>query len=124
LEARNDIENVECDKHLFSSDVTSNTGYKYFHLLSNDDIFDIIAQGNQYLYENYEDNQPIKFFLDLDCKMGKNNYTYVDDLINDALNVINPILNEFGYIDFPIIVLDVTTSIKLSSHIIFPTIKN
>jgi hypothetical protein len=122
LYALNDIENLGCDKHLFSFDITCSGGYKYFNVLSNNEIFDIITQGNQYFYENYEDNQPIKLFIDLDCKMNTHNYNKIDDLINDALNEIIPILNEFGYEEIPIIILDATTPIKLSSHIIFPTV--
>jgi hypothetical protein len=122
LSALNDIENLDDEKHLFSFDITCSGGYKYFHVLSNDEIFDLISQGNQYLYENYEDNQSVKLFLDLDCKVNKNNYTKIDDLIDDALNVMIPILNEFGYVNIPIIILDATTPVKLSSHIIFPTV--
>lgn len=115
LDAINDNDN----KLLFSSDKYDNSGEKYFHLFDVDQIYDIIIKGNTHYYENYNDNEPIKFFLDLDYKKSDKS---PDELIIEVINLFTPIFNQHSYQNYPIIILNATTNIKVSLHIIYPTI--
>ena len=112
---------INNDYHLISSDKNTG-GAKYFHLCSYNTIFNKIKHNkNNHYYENYTDNQPIKFFLDIDCKIDK--YPDYDiNIIDDVLNVFETLFNEFGYENYPIIILSANTDFKISYHLIFPTI--
>jgi len=107
--------------HLFSVD-KDETGKKYFSLMTNQIVFQQIISSNSYIYENYNDQQPIKFFLDIDCKRKTSSYNDIDQLINDCLQLFEPIFNSYNYFNYPIIILNATTIVKYSLHIIFPSI--
>ena len=112
---------------LFSSDylkTTQDKVVKHFHLYTHPEIYKIISNNkHNYLYENYEANDPIKLFIDIDYKINNDSdNTTIDLLINTTIDFLNNILSDYGYINTPIIVLNASTDIKLSSHIIFPRI--
>ncbi|MDD4838827.1 MAG: PriCT-2 domain-containing protein [Synergistaceae bacterium] len=54
--------------------------------------------------------------------MNNTKYTNIDDILNDVLHLFEPILNNYGYNNYPVIILNATTRIKFSLHILFPTI--
>ena len=112
---------------IFSSDylkTTQDKVVKRFHLYTHPEIYKIISNNiHSYLYENYEANDPIKLFIDIDYKINNDSdNTTIDLLINTTIDFLNNILSDYGYINTPIIVLNASTDIKLSSHIIFPRI--
>ncbi len=125
VDAINDIQRFHNSSlKLFSSDI-SDKGVKQFHLFTYDQIFERIYNKNTHYYENYELNQPIKLFIDLDCKTDDltfNNLTF-DELITNAITIIMKKLKDYGYDDnTPFIILKADSLNKLSSHIIFPTV--
>lgn len=109
--------------HLYSMDKPKcEDGSKYFYLMTFNDIYNRGIQNNSHYYEHYDDQQNIKFFLDLDCERETTRYTNIDDIINDCLGLINPLFAQYNYKNYPIIILDSSRTEKFSVHIVFPTI--
>jgi len=122
LDALSTLNNLnDPNYHLFSVDIDS-SGKKYFSIMSHQSVFQKIISNNSYIYENYTDQQPIKFFLDIDCKLTNTSYSDLNLLINDCLSLFEPIFNSYNYFNYPIIILNATTNTKFSVHIIFPSI--
>jgi len=121
------LETVDHTYHLFSSDIIENSGKKQFIVTTYKRLsFNILKSKTiPSFYENYELNQKIKFFIDIDYKITpeNNNYKTIDELVNPAIEFINNIFSKYGYSNLQIIVLNATIpDKKLSAHIIAPTI--
>lgn len=126
--------------HLFGHDIIYKNNrekvVKNFHILSYEKLYSIIKNSLSLseelvefnsrnviknYYEYYTNSEPIKLFLDIDCKIGsETKYKNIDELVYDVLLLINPILKKLGYEKSAIIVLNASTKEKLSAHIIFP----
>jgi hypothetical protein len=115
------LKTLDDNYHLFSSDKNIG-GAKYFHMCSYDTIYNRIIHHkvNNY-YENYNNKQPIKFYLDIDCKID-DHPKYDIHIIDKVLNVFETLFNDFTYNKYPIIILSANTDVKFSYHLIFPTI--
>ena len=113
--------------HLFGHDIIyknkPNKIVKNFHIFNYEQIYNVVKNKKKHFYEHYTNSEPIKFFIDIDCKLtSESKYTNIDHLVDDILLFINPILHKLGHEKSPIIVLNASTTEKLSAHIIFPTI--
>lgn len=137
------LNNLEKNQyHLFGHDIIYKNNrekvVKNFHILSYEKLYSIIKNSLSLseelvelnsrnviknYYEYYTNSEPIKLFLDIDCKIGsETKYKNIDELVDDVLLLINPILKKLGYEKSAIIVLNASTKEKLSAHIIFPKI--
>lgn len=86
----------------------------------------IISSIDNYYYENIEADDYCKLFIDIDCKIDHDCletqlYT-VDYLINTTVDLFINILATYNYINVKIIVLNASTTDKLSAHLIFPDV--
>jgi hypothetical protein len=111
---------------LFSFDINT-TGAKNFFLCPYKQLYNYIITSQECcnFYENYNDNEPIKLFFDIDCKINElNEDTTQEIFINHILNFIKEIINilKIKYDEQKIIILTASTNIKYSFHIIFPNI--
>ena len=120
LEKLKELNNSEL--HLFSYDTVEKCGYKNYQLWRYNDLYNFLKFKNECYYENYEKNDKIKLFLDIDCNRKDNPNHTLDGLINKAIKLFTNVLKEYGYEYIPIITLNATTDEKISIHIIFPTV--
>lgn len=104
---------------LFSYDLNIK-GAKIFYVLTYDEVYNKIIKENKYFYENYNSDQRINLFMDIDNKNPKG--INKDDLLDDILTNITMILETYNYHNIEILVFDATTETKISFHIIFPNI--
>ena len=113
---------------LFAKDISPTKNTKRYIVFesytdSRINILNIFNENiNTHYYEIIPENVPVKLFLDIDCNLNKTKYTNIDDILNDVLQFFEPILNNYGYNNYPVIVLNATTHIKFSLHILFPTV--
>ncbi len=115
------------DLKLFSFDIPSKTNdiVKAFIVRDYHDIYKLLSRKPiKNIYENFEANDKVKLFIDLDYKFAKNQQTHpsFDDLCNAAISSVNTKLIKFNIIDPSIIILSANTTEKLSAHIIYPEI--
>lgn len=122
------LANSKNDIKLFSKDYFDPTDQrvkKNFLLASSLQIYQTIATStNNYYYENIEANENCKLFIDIDYKLDQDNtnkYT-LDYLINTTINLFTNILATYNYNNIKIIILNASTSEKLSAHLIFPDV--
>jgi hypothetical protein len=107
--------------HLFSTDKFTD-GSKIFHVANYDTIYDKIIKATEpNCYENYNNEQPIKFFLDIDYKLF-DQPDFDPNMINKILDDFNIVFSRYGYNNYPIIILNATIPSKFSYHLIFPSI--
>ncbi len=122
LSDKNKLHNTSL--RLFSSDKKEG-GKKQFYLFNYDEIFNIIYNKNTNYYENYELNEPIKLFIDIDyeSKMAAFHSITLDKLLERSLKLLKEKLKDYGYDEnLEYIILKADSPNKLSAHIIFPTV--
>jgi hypothetical protein len=117
---------------LFSEEYTYTNNQqlvKTFHFIisSYNTIYDKVNSCDKnYYYENIEANDKVKLHIDVDIKITDktlHNKTYHQGNIDTCINTINTILFKLYQIKYPeIIVLDASTAVKLSAHIIYTTV--
>jgi hypothetical protein len=118
------------DTKLFSDDLNPEDGSKRFIVSTYDKIYTMTKTKDKHMYENYENDQPVKLILDIDlkidCKADDDNYQSNDDIFNDILvqsiDTINEKLKEYTDIEPIIIILKSCRKDKLSAHIIYTNI--
>lgn len=111
------IQYLEQNKNLnlFSEDKSSNNGSKSFIVCDRETIYKISHTQLYNLHENYEGNQPVKFFMDIDIKLTYGIDVDPDTVLSDALKLVNSTLS----IDPKYIVLSACREDKISFHVIF-----
>ncbi len=113
--------------HLFSFDITNKTNdiVKAFIVRKYNEIYKILVSNPlKNIYENFEGNNKVKLFIDLDYKFEKHkepHYSF-NELCNAAIESVCIKLKNFNIINPSIIILSANTTEKLSAHIIFPDI--
>ena len=128
-EALDKLDLLTSEYKLFSYDSEKADGSKIFFLCTYNLLYnDIITNNNSiHYYENYNDNQNIKLFFDIDCKidqLDKNILENKDDFLDNVIVVIKKLLDKINinYDTQKILILDASTNQKYSFHIIFPNI--
>ena len=111
------------NKRLFSADLTQNEGCKQFYLLTYENIWNIIENNKLvHYYENYEDKQPLRLFIDIDYKIKTNNPISYDDLLDQVMETIDEHLESYDIKDSEKITLSSNRQEKNSAHIIYPKV--
>jgi hypothetical protein len=111
------------NKNLFSGDLTLNTGCKRFYLLTYEYLWNIIKSNNQlHYYENYEENQPLRLFIDIDYKIKSTNRISYDELLDQVMETIDEHLESYNIKDSEKIILSSNRQDKNSAHIIYPKV--
>jgi hypothetical protein len=111
------------NKNLFSGDLTLNTGCKRFYLLTYPELWAII-KGNKQLhyYENYEENQSLRLFIDIDYKIKSTNRISYDELLDQVMETIDESLEIYNIKNAQKIILSSNRQDKNSAHIIYPKV--
>jgi len=96
---------------------------KQFYLLDYKTIYLLSKKKKFHLYENYEANEKVKLFIDIDIKLDNNNIEnkdeYFDEIIDKSIKLFIDELKKYDIKDPEIIILKSSSNNKLSSHIIF-----
>jgi hypothetical protein len=117
-------DNKITDLYLFSEDTFNkkNILVKQFYCLDYKTVYLLSKQKKFHLYENFEENEKIKLFIDIDIKDFDKNIDrdiYFDEIINKSINLYVDELKKYNIINPQIIILKSSSDAKLSSHIIF-----
>jgi phage/plasmid-associated DNA primase len=102
-------------KYLFSEDLGMN-GSKRFYLLTYEKLWKVIRGGGCNYYENYEENDPLKLFVDVDYVDGEISY---DELLDKIMDVIDKELLGYEINGSKKIILSSNRTDKKSAHIIY-----
>jgi len=98
---------------------------KQFYLIDYNSVYLLSKQKKFHLYENYEENEKVKLFIDIDIKEFPddiNKDEYFDNIIDDSINLFIDKLKEKDIFNPEIIILKSSSENKLSSHVIFNNI--
>ena len=120
-------DNKITDLYLFSEDTINkkNITVKQFYCLDYKTVYLLSKQKKFHLYENYEENEKVKLFIDIDIKEFPddiNKDEYFDDIIDKSIKLFTDKLKEKDIINPQIIILKSSSKDKLSSHVIFNNI--
>ena len=122
-------ENDESMLHLFGEDISATSGCKQFYAMDRKTVYLLSKSKQAHLYEYYDDNVPLKLFVDIDIKNKDipdkaDRQQVFDDTVRVTIDLIkkNLIKSNPDCVDPQIIVLASSSDIKLSSHIIFPDV--
>jgi len=112
------------DLYLFSEDTINkkNIMVKQFYLIDYNSVYLLSKQKKFHLYENYEENEKVKLFIDIDIKKYPENINkneYFDDIINESITLFTDKLKEKDIFNSEIIILKSSSENKLSAHVIF-----
>jgi len=109
-------------KILVSSDY-STKGMKQFNLLTYDELWNVIQNNkkNNY-YENFEKDEPLRLFIDVDYKIKNNIICTYDELLNKVMNTIDDELEKYNIKEPQKIILSSNRKDKNSAHIIYPKV--
>jgi len=112
--------------YLFSEDRLKDNGniVKQYLLLDYKTVYLLSKKKRFHLYENYEANEKIKLFVDIDIKLtddfkNTDKDEYFDKIIDNTIKLFTDDLIKYDIINPQIIILKSSSKIKLSSHIIF-----
>ena len=110
--------------YLFSEDTINNEKkeVKQFYLIDYKSVYLLSKQKKFHLYENYEKNEKVKLFIDIDIKEFPddiNKDKYFDEIIDKSINLYTDELKKYDIINPQIIILKSSSDTKLSSHIVF-----
>jgi len=110
--------------YLFSEDTINNEKkeVKQFYGIDYKTVYLLSKKKKFHLYENYEENEKIKLFIDIDIKDYDKNIDrdkYFDEIIDKSINLYTDELKKYDIINPQIIILKSSSDTKLSSHIIF-----
>jgi hypothetical protein len=95
---------------------------KQFYLIDYKSVYLLSKQKKFHLYENYEENEKVKLFIDIDIKEFPddiNKDKYFDDIIDKSIELFTDKLKEKDIFNPEIIILKSSSENKLSSHVIF-----
>ena len=95
---------------------------KQFYLIDYNSVYLLSKQKKFHLYENYEKNEKVKLFIDIDIKKYPENINkdeYFDDIIDKSIELFTDKLKEKNVFNPEIIILKSSSENKLSSHVIF-----
>ena len=116
--------NKNSNLYLFSEDTINNENkqVKQFYGLDYKTVYLLSKKKKFHLYENYERDDKVKLFIDIDIKefpddINKNEY--FDKIIVDSIKLFTDKLQESNIYNPQIIILKSSSEIKLSSHVIF-----
>lgn len=123
------VEYIKTQKnlHLFGEDVSSDMR-KQFYAINYNTIYLLSQTKKFHLYEYFNDTEPLKLFLDIDIAPKNipehaDKQALFDEIIGDSIKLVTDILEiDHNIIKTPIIILKSSSDIKLSAHIIFPSI--
>jgi hypothetical protein len=120
-------DNKITDLYLFSEDTINkkNIMVKQFYCLDYKTVYLLSKKKKFHLYENYEENEKIKLFIDIDIKDYDKNINkdeYFDKIIDESIKLFTDKLKEINIINPEIIILKSSSKDKLSSHVIFNNI--
>jgi P4 family phage/plasmid primase-like protien len=110
--------------YLFSEDTINNEKIevKQFYGIDYKIVYLLSKKKKFHLYENFEENEKIKLFIDIDIKDFDKNIdrdNYFDEIIDNSINLYTDELKKYDIINPQIIILKSSSDTKLSSHIIF-----
>lgn len=112
--------------YIFSEDeLKGNKIVKSFFAIDYETIYLLSKKKKFHMYENYERDEKIKLFIDIDIKEFPddiNKDKYFDDIINKSIELFTDKLKEEDIINPEIIILKSSSETKLSSHIVFNNI--
>lgn len=111
------------NKKLFSKDLSQKDGCKRFYIFTYEQLWNIIkTEKNLNYYENYENEDPLRLFIDVDYKIKSNNiYTY-DELLEQVMETIDDELEKYKIKNTSKIILSSNRQDKNSAHIIYPKV--
>lgn len=114
------------DLHIFSEDeLKGNKTVKSFFATDYETVYVLSKKKKFHIYENYERDEKIKLFIDIDIKEFPDNINedvYFDNIINKSIKLFTNKLKEKNVFNPEIIILKSSSETKLSSHIIFNNI--
>lgn len=113
------------DLHLFSRDITKD-GHKEFIVSNYQTMYHliIIKKDNNY-YENFEGDQPVKLFIDIDIpgnKVKGDKDICFRNYIKRVIRLLDNELRKYGITDKPLVLKSRYWDTKLSGHMIYPTV--
>jgi len=125
-------QNPNLNLFLFSEDVAANCGAKRYYATTHETIHTFSAKKIYHLYENYEKEEPIKLFLDIDLKEEhiptnfslKAKEMLFNTTVNTSIDLMIIQLAKYNIEEDNIkyIVLTSSRKDKYSAHVIFPNI--
>lgn len=120
------LKNIKPNKYLFSED-KGNKSYKQFTILTRNDMYNEISSRKiSHFYENIEENDMVKLHININMKVDKiknKHLLILNKKIQHSIKYYNDILAQEFDINKPqIIILDSSTDLKLSAHIIYVNI--
>jgi hypothetical protein len=113
--------------YIFCEDMNNNKDgknkiIKNYLALDYDAVYKLSSKKIYHLYENYDIDEKVKLFIDIDIKEYPddiNKDEYFDNIIDDSINLFIDKLKEKDIFNPQIIILKSSSENKLSSHVIF-----
>jgi hypothetical protein len=120
------------DLHMITED-SSLDGKKRFYNMTYNDVYKLSSEKIYNLYESIERNEPVKLYMDIDCKVTTNTqeerdtilYAHVETAINDVNTALlkQKVHNQVITSEmFKIIVIHSSSPTKVSAHIIYQNV--
>ena len=109
--------------YLISQDL-STKGHKNFYSMDYETLYSLTSTKKQSLYENYEKEDNVKLFLDIDMKTKEipkdaNHMTHFNNILLEIMDIMKLNLAKYDIYNQEIIILSACREDKLSAHIIY-----
>ena len=114
------LKNMKNNENLYSIDKNCN-GAKYFFNSTFEEISNLLKKDN-HIYENIENDKPLKLFLDIDYKISEEyeiKFENEKELIDNVLTTFNSYLNKENLKSEKYIIFSSKTQTKYSFHVIY-----